>query len=110
MQENFFLLYHVNCSDVDDPCDVIWLVDVTVNAVVGNRYPVNSFELKTRNRYVVVCAASTSVMEKWMQRLSFCSPWFDVEEYRLRSPRSRSEATPSKSILHSARRKIRHAT
>lgn len=107
----------MDCSDTDEPVDVIWLVDINVNAVISTRFPVNSFELRTRHRHVVVCAASVMVMEKWMKRLSFCCPWFDVEEYKLRSPRTKAELStsgnhtpPAKSILQVARKKIRHAT
>ena len=111
LQDNFFLIYNVDAADNDDPVDVVWIVDVSVFPASDPKYPANSFELKTANRHIVLCAASPGIMEKWMKRLSFTKPWFDVEELtRLRSPRQASKSSrDSGSILSAARKKIRHA-
>ena len=112
MLDNFFFIFKVGAEDDDVPLDVIWLTEVTVNTSISEvyRYPANTFEVKTRDRHVLLCAASAGIMEKWMKKIGFAKCWFDVEEYsRLRSPRANFEKDSPKSIFSFARKKIRHA-
>ena len=103
LQDNFLFVFQYPAEDNDEPIDVIWLENPTIEPTEQTQLA--TFVLTTRERKFIIYAASEQIKESWMKALSFATPWYDDEDRSDDYEFNRNSAqAPASSLLRVARR------